>query len=161
MKNSSKSDPAVLHGEPTKTRKIGTAANRRHWIVLTRAIWVALGVHAMFIALFHAIGATFLAVVNVGSVLIYAVCIGLLRRRRNKPVIFLAWVEVIGHAALAVRSLGWDSGFHYYLLIFIPLIFVSTTRRPGSTVALAGLLGLIYGGMSSWAPFRPSMSSIP
>ncbi|MBW2561128.1 MAG: hypothetical protein JRE40_09775 [Deltaproteobacteria bacterium] len=118
-------------------QKPGTATNNRYWRILVRAMWIALGVHVMFIALFYSIGATFLVMVNIGSVFIYVVCIGLLRRQRNRLVIFLAWVEVIGHAALAVRSLGWDSGFDYYLLIFIPLIFVSPTRKPSSKVGLA------------------------
>jgi len=97
VKTASESDPPALNGASTKTQKIGTPTNRRYWRVATRAIWVGLGVHAMFIALFYAIGATFLAVVNVGSVFIDAVCIVLLRRKRNMPVILLVWIEVVGH----------------------------------------------------------------
>ena len=129
-------------------------------MVLTRGIWAALGVHVMFIALFYAIGATFRAVLNIGSVFIYVVCIALLRRKRNKLVLLLTWGEVIGHAALAVRSLGWESGFHYYLLVFIPVIFVSATRRPSSKVGLAMLLGLIYMGMDAVMRSVPPLSVV-
>ncbi|MDO9514951.1 MAG: GGDEF domain-containing protein [Syntrophales bacterium] len=143
-----------------EAQKPGTATNKRYWLILVRSMWVALGVHVMFIALFYSIGATFLAVVNIGSVCIYALCVGLLRQQRNRLVIFLAWVEVIGHAALAVRSLGWDSGFHYYLLIFIPLIFVSPTRKPSSKVGLAMLLCFLYAGMDAVMRVVPPLSAV-
>jgi len=160
VENLSESDHAVSTEEFINVPEPGAATKKRYWIVLTRAMWIALGVHLMFIALFYAIGAMFLAVVNIGSVSIYAVCIELLRRKRNRAVILLAWIEVIGHAALAVRSLGWDSGFHYYLLVFIPLIFVSATRRPSSKVALAVLLGLIYMGMEAIMRTVPPLSVV-
>jgi len=160
VKNPSESDYESSREGRKEAERPDTATGKRYWMVLTRGIWIALGVHVMFIALFYAIGATFLAVVNIGSVFIYAVCIGLLRRQRNRLVLLLVWVEVIGHAALAVRSLGWESGFHYYLLVFIPLIFVSTTRRPSSKVVLAILLGLIYMGMDAVMRSVPPLSVI-
>jgi len=145
----SEGDRDLLGELPGESSLFHTTTSRRYWMVLTRGIWIALGIHVMFFALFFTIGATFLAIVNIGSIALYILCVGLLRRKRNRAVLILAWVEVIGHAALAVRSLGWDSGFHYYLLVFIPLIFVSTTRKPGSKLTLAVLLGLIYMGMDA------------
>ena len=137
-----------------------TATSKRYWMLLTRGIWIALIAHAIFIVLFYVIGARILAVVNVGSVAVYVLCVGLLRQKRNRAVLILAWAEVITHAALAVGSLGWDSGFHYYLLLFIPLIFVSTTRKPGSKLTLAVLLGLIYMGMDVVMRFVPPLNVV-
>ena len=160
MEKPSESDHEISNEESIGVQEPGATTKKRYWMVLTRGIWVALGVHLIFIALFYVIGATFLAVVNIGSVSIYAACIELLRRKRNRAVLLLTWIEVIGHTALAVRSLGWDSGFHYYLLVFIPLIFVSTTRRPSSKVGLAMLLGFIYMGMEAIMRSVPPLSVI-
>ncbi|MBW2672857.1 MAG: hypothetical protein JRD89_05475 [Deltaproteobacteria bacterium] len=48
-------------------QKPGTATNNRYWRILVRAMWIALGVHVMFIALFYSIGATFLVMVMFSS----------------------------------------------------------------------------------------------
>jgi hypothetical protein len=50
----------------------------------------------------------------------------------------LIWAEVIVHAALGVVLIGWDSGFHYYLLMFIPALFVSMGLKK-AVLALVGL----------------------
>ena len=39
--------------------------------------------------------------------------------------LLLIWVEVLGHAAIGSLLIGWDSGFHYLLLLFIPAIVVA------------------------------------
>ncbi|MEP1213487.1 MAG: hypothetical protein ABJM11_03955 [Marinobacter sp.] len=52
--------------------------------------------------------------------------------------ITLIWAEVIIHAGLGIVLIGWESGFHYYLLMFIPALFVSMQPR-AAVVALAGL----------------------
>ena len=31
----------------------------------------------------------------------------------------LIWIEVLMHAAIGTLLVGWDSGFHYFLLMFI------------------------------------------
>lgn len=33
--------------------------------------------------------------------------------------------EILLHAILAVRAIGWDSGFHYYLTLVAPIVYVS------------------------------------
>ena len=32
----------------------------------------------------------------------------------------LIWLEVAAHTALGSLLIGWDAGFHYYLLLFVP-----------------------------------------
>lgn len=69
----------------------------------------------------------------------------------------LIWVEVLGHAALGSLLIGWDSGFHYYLLLFIPAIVVANTRGYAAPMVLALLayyLGL-QALCSHWGPLDP------
>jgi diguanylate cyclase (GGDEF)-like protein len=61
-----------------------------------------------------------------------------LARRRNRLAIALIWTEVIAHATLGTLLIGWDSGFHYYLLMFIPALFLSMPLR-GALAALVSL----------------------
>jgi diguanylate cyclase (GGDEF)-like protein len=53
----------------------------------------------------------------------------LLQQRRNRPAVLLIWLEVLVHSALGSLLIGWDSGFHYFLLMFIPSIVVGAPRR--------------------------------
>lgn len=119
-------------------------AGRLFWRAMTRASITAAVVHLVFIFLFWHFGAHQLAVINVGSVALYLFTYSLFKSRRNTLAIWLIWIEVHAHAALAVHALGWDSGFHYYLLTFVPLIFVSSTREARSKALLLLMLCSFY-----------------
>ena len=93
---------------------------------MTRRVTVmAAGVDLAFVFLFLAFGSPLLAWLNVVSITMYAVAYWLLGRRINGPAVVLIWIEVLGHAAIGTLLIGWDSGFHYYLLMFIPAIVVA------------------------------------
>ena len=94
-------------------------------------------VHMAFCVLFFQNGVWPLAWVNVGSVLLYAVVAVLLTRRRLGSAYVLMGLEVTGHAVLAVWSVGWDSGFHYYLMIVVPIVLASTVQDWPGKAALA------------------------
>ncbi|MGH8484306.1 MAG: GGDEF domain-containing protein [Pseudomonas sp.] len=49
------------------------------------------------------------------------------------------------HAGLGTVLVGWESGFHYYLLMFIPALFVSTRAR--IAWILAAHLWIYYAGL--------------
>lgn len=97
---------------------------------MTRRVTVlAASVDAAFLVFFLVEGSPLLAWLNVASIVMYAAAYALLRRRRNFPALALIWTEVVGHAAIGTLLVGWDSGFHYYLLMFIPAIVVSGSMR--------------------------------
>ena len=115
------------------------------WGLLRRVVVFAAGVDVLFFVLFHALGSPLLAWLNVLSVAIYGAAYLLLKRRINQLAIALIWLEVLVHAALGTVLIGWDSGFHYYLLMFIPAIVISSSpRRAAAMVAilLVSYLGL-------------------
>jgi diguanylate cyclase len=62
--------------------------------------------------------------------------------------------EVMLHAAVAVRAIGWDSGFHYYLLVGAPVIFISRAR------SLRTRMSLLLGLMGSYLALDLSMHRI-
>ncbi|MFO7993618.1 MAG: diguanylate cyclase [Marinobacter sp.] len=124
----------MFAGEPIRERR------PQFWQVAKRCCQIAATVDVAFFFLFHLLGSPILAWVNVLSVTMYVVAYRALGRKQNGLAITLIWSEVIIHAGLGVVLIGWDSGFHYYLLIFIPALFVSM-RLQGAVVALAGLWG--------------------
>jgi diguanylate cyclase (GGDEF)-like protein len=113
---------------------------------MTRRVTVlAASVDAAFLVFFLAVGSPLLAWLNVVSITMYAAAYALLVRRRNVPALALIWAEVVGHASIGTLLVGWDSGFHYYLLMFIPAIMVSGSLRRAAlplTVLFVAYTGL-------------------
>lgn len=130
--------------DPVHRKRSSLISDKSYWSLFTIGFRLALIVHALFIPMFYFIGSSLLAMVNVGSVILYTSCLVLLKRKQYSVVISLAWLEIIGHAVLATRAVGWDGGFHYYLLIFIPLIFASVARKTVQKVILMVLICLVY-----------------
>jgi len=60
---------------------------------------------------------------------------------------------------LATVTLGWDSGFHYYLLMFIPSIFISTNTR--KAVLSVFVLWCFYIGLNMLTAFVPPLEPLP
>lgn len=125
-------EPHSATSEPIRERR------PQFWQVAKRCCQIAASVDVVFFFLFHALGSPILAWVNVVSVSMYVVAYRALVKRQNRLAVGLIWAEVILHAALGIVMLGWESGFYYYLLMFIPAMFVST----GIRAAIAALLGL-------------------
>ncbi len=107
------------------------------WQVAKRCCQIAATVDVAFFFLFHMLGSPILAWVNVVSVTMYVVAYRALGRKQNGLAIGLIWAEVIIHAGLGIVLIGWDSGFHYYLLMFIPALFVSMALRSAVICLLA------------------------
>lgn len=115
------------------------------WQVARRSCQIAASIDVGFFFLFLFLGSPILAWINVISVSMYVFAYWALGEQRNQLAISLIWAEVIIHAALGIVLIGWGSGFHYYLLMFIPALFVSM----GLKKAVLALLGLwsYYAGL--------------
>lgn len=90
--------------------------NKRYIIFLRYGVWAGLFAHVLFALLFLLLGAELLLAFNILSVTIYAACAWLVTRRFITAALMLVTVEIIVHAWLAVWVLGWNSGFHYYII---------------------------------------------
>lgn len=116
------------------------------------------GIHLAFIALFQAAGVAALAAANVASVLCYVLAFVLLRRRRTTASVSLMAAEIVAHAVLACLLIGWDSGFHYYIILIIPVIVLSTLaawriKLPVATGFCALYAGLAVGLRNATPPY--------
>ena len=108
---------------------------------LLQGIGVIAGLtHIAFLFLFYQSHVNMLAYVNVGSVLSYVWVFMLARQGQVGKAWAVTVLEVLGHAILAVSVVGWDTGFHYYILLVIPVAVVSTIEpialKAGSVVGV-------------------------
>lgn len=134
----------------------GRLSTWRYSQLLRPMLGFALLAHVVFLALFVLLDVPFMVFVNVISILLYAVMVGLTSRIPKRLLFLLASVEVILHAVLATHYVGWDSGFHYYLLILIPMAaFLSEFRVMERSLyvvlltVISGMLAFRYIGQAT------------
>ena len=127
------------------------------WQVLMRTCQIAAFVDITFFFMFHFLRSPILAWVNVFSVIMYCAAYFCLKQKKARYATALIWSEVLIHAALGIILIGWGSGFHYFLLIFIPAICLSSSYK--TSLLLLVVLFLFYVGLYlfSWfiAPIQP------
>jgi len=112
---------------------------------LMLAISVIAGLaHLSFIFLFDSIGVGAMARANVASVLVYALTALLTQHGHTRLALQIMAVEIVLHGSVATALIGWTSGFHYYLILIIPVAIVSTLYRPVTKATLAVMVGLFY-----------------
>lgn len=115
-------------------------AGKAYWAMVQRLVLTAAGIDVGYIALFFWLGSIPLALVNLGSIALYLCSYALIQRRKNAWGLTLIWLEVAAHTALGSLLLGWDSGFHYYLLLFVPAIVVANAGRYAAPFVVALLV---------------------
>lgn len=116
------------------------------WMVIRECIKIAACIDVLYIGIFWIVDSPVLAWVNLLSLTLYVVAYYSLILRKNGIAVALIWIEVLGHATLGTYLIGWDSGFHYYLLMFIPAVFVANSRLKG--IFAATMLWCFYIGMN-------------
>lgn len=129
---------------PLEPLRGSSLAGKAYWAMVQRMVLMAGAIDVGYILLFLWLGSLPLAAVNVVSIGMYLGAYHLIRKRYNTAALVLIWLEVVGHAALGSLLIGWDSGFHYYLLLFIPAIVIANMRGLTAPV-VAGLLACYLG----------------
>lgn len=117
----------------------------------------AAAVDILYFAFFLWFDSPWLAWVNLLSVGMYATAHALLRKRIVRPAVFLIWLEAFPHAIYGTLMLGWSSGFHYLLLMFVPAVVMTSRRRQGALFigAMVAFLIALYVVSHAMAPIKP------
>jgi diguanylate cyclase (GGDEF)-like protein len=110
---------------------------------ISRVAVFAAGVDCVYFLFFSAIGSSLLAWINLVSVAIYTLAYFLVTRRRLHLAVMLIWLEVFPHAVIGTLMLGWESGFHYLPLMFIPSVVMTNSRRQAQ-VFIVGMLVFLF-----------------
>ncbi len=95
----------------------------RHIMSLNVIYIFSAAIHIFFLILFIYYDIWELYVFNIISPFIYVICYLLNRRSKLVPAAAIAISEATLHGVLAVYLIGWQSGFHYYILLTLLLIY--------------------------------------
>lgn len=136
--------------------------NKYHlFIVLQYSGLLALLAHMVFIIIFKAINVPFMFFFNFGSCILFVGCFLLVRKGLLNTALIIATVEVLAHAILSVRFIGWNSGFHIYIVCILPLYFFHPFWPLSVKLVLSFLLCGIYillntyTPVAGWVPVNP------
>ncbi len=125
-------------------------------VVIAYASIIGIVAHAGFIPLFYWLDVPVMAMFNVASVAAWVAARVVNRRGMTNLAVALLVGEVTAHAVLAVVLIGWDSGFHYYLLPLIPFLLFNDRARAAPLIAGAAALVAIYIGLRAVAEPNPA-----
>ncbi len=84
--------------------------------------------HALFLILFFWLNIRELYLFNILSLAAFSLALYLNRNSQHNLALWLAYLEVILHASLAIWLLGWNSGFYYYMFAIGPMLFINPGR---------------------------------
>ena len=148
-----------LAGAPRSRTGVDPAGDLRRtaWVPWGRVATAAASTHLVFLGVFLFLNLPLLAWVNVASVVILLGCRWLAVQGRYGPAVVLLVSEVLLHAGIAMRLLGPDSGFQFYVLILILPLLVRLKGSAANKIGWIAALGVCYGVLDAWthhtAPF--------
>lgn len=120
------------------------SANLRYQNLIANGVWAALTLHLAFLGFFAWARLDTLAWFNVGSIVLYASLLFLVKRGRLTEVLLLTTAEVVLHAWLALSALGFESGFQYYVFALVPTAFFHPNWRLHTKIGFLLSLSVAY-----------------
>jgi len=113
----------------------------------------ALVLHGLFFAVFAWLNISELCWFNVFSLIIFGFALYLNRNDHPTIALWLGYIEVNLHSALAIWLLGWFTGFYYYIFAIGPVLFIKPNNGKGlkfllSSVPVLLLVVLYYHSLS-------------
>ncbi len=100
--------------------------NHKFYSTIHSATLIGLIGHSCFVLIFILLKMPFMAFLNIVSVCLYSTGLVLNKNKYHKITLYLGIIDVITHVIVAVLYLGWNSGFHYYIICLIPIIFFAS-----------------------------------
>jgi diguanylate cyclase (GGDEF)-like protein len=121
---------AARSNGPTSPKPAGgSSIARNNWVLLARIVIVAGLDDLLFVPFFLLEHSRAQAAMNLCSAGLYALIYILLKRKHNRLAVRLIWAEVFCHATIGTLLSGWNSGYYYYFLMFVPTVAISLPRQ--------------------------------
>jgi diguanylate cyclase (GGDEF)-like protein len=137
------------------------AAIERYWRFARLALLIAMGLHLAFTIVFALLEIESLLWLNLVSVSAYVGSLALVERGMRTLATAVVSVEVIVHAVVATRTLGWDSGFQHYMWILVPLVFFSSIQTAHRKLLLTGAIIAAYIPLHLWLQPLAPLVAVP
>ena len=141
-----------MHAKP---RKLSEAGKNRLSYVLEKALIANFLGHFSFIPLFLWLGIKEMVILNIFSTTFLLSGIAFTRKKIHIPAFVIGATEIIIHAIFAVYYVGWDSGFHYYLIVLVPFLFFWPSWQTNLKIFSSLLLFFVYACLFFFSQISP------
>ncbi len=141
-----------MHAKP---RKLSEAGKRRLSYVLEKALIASFLGHFSFIPLFLWLEIKEMVILNIFSTSFLLIAIIFTRKKIHVPAFIIGATEIIIHAICAVYYVGWDSGFHYYLIVLVPFLFFWPSWKTNLKIYSSLLLFIVYACLFYFSLINP------
>ena len=111
---------------------------------------LAIGIHTLFAVFGLLMDAPQLTLLQVVSIVVYAISLSIPRRRMVGLQTSLVYLDLLGHSTLAGWIVGQEAGFQYYSWILLPLVFTNVHRTLRSKMIVAGVLSAAFVAIDWW-----------
>ena len=128
-----------LHGQPYSV----PTNQYRYWVFMNYVTLLSGCIHFLFIPMFALAGITSLALFNIASTIIWVFALYSNLKGYLKTAVLLGNIEVVLHAWIATLTIGWNTGFHYYIFLF-PLGTFLSSFPVGSKIFLSVINCIVY-----------------
>jgi sigma-B regulation protein RsbU (phosphoserine phosphatase) len=137
------------------------ASHYRWWVFLNYSFLMGGIVHFLFIFMFALVGVIPLALFNVASSIIWAFAVSFNLKGYSKAGLTLANIEIVLHAWLCTIIIGWNTGYHYHILV-MPIVFF-LSPWPLTSKIIASIINLILYSLLNYffQSFTPLISIDP
>ena len=135
------------------------ANHYRFWVFLNYIFFLAAAVHFLFIFMFALVGVKPLALFNVASTIIWAFSVYINLKGYSRTGLTLGSIEIVLHAWLCTLIIGWNTGFHYYIL-FMPVIYFLAPWSVAGKIFASGINLIIYSFLNHFLQASTPLISI-
>jgi len=135
-------------------------ANERFGRFARYALSVAIAMHALFAVIFALLGVALMVWVNLFGIVVYASCVALARNKLHRWIGWIVLFELLGHAIVATRAVGWSSGFEFYAWLIIPLSAIGTRRGVRKKITMVVLTSISCLIMDQWLRDMPPLHEL-
>ena len=108
-------------------------------------IIILLVAHSFLEGMYIWLGVTPMAIINIGSILIYLVCINLINKEKYLLIIWTVMFEIYLHVIFAVSFMGMACGFQLWLYgtltsIFLPYFITDLSESPRRQITIFSIM---------------------
>jgi len=120
--------------------QLGPSRKRVFWEIVTSIAIGAAITDLLLFMFFWVLRSPLQQGLDLASFCCWGTAFWLLKQRHNRTAMALIWAAAFVHTAIGTLLTGWDSGYYYYLVMFVPTIIIGTPRRTACWL-LVGLWG--------------------
>ncbi|NMB54199.1 MAG: GGDEF domain-containing protein [Leptolinea sp.] len=147
-----------MHIQPVMNNQVGFVRLQN---MMEKALLASSIGHLGFILLFLWLGIREMVIVNIISSICLLTSVVLASKKVMIPAFVIGTSEIVIHAALAIFFIGWNCGFHYYLVVLIPFIYFWPSWTNRTKLIASFTLFIAYALLFLYTQNKPPLYQIP